>query len=66
MQAHILSLRTPSTTGVGSKVSTFCSESSHDAYQIKDNGAQCIIQAHILPLHTPSTLSVGSKGQKYF
>ena len=32
MQAHILSLDTFSTTGVGSKVKTFFSESSHVAH----------------------------------
>ena len=35
MQAHILSLHAPSTTGVGSNVKIFFSESSHIAYQIK-------------------------------
>ena len=40
MQAHILSLHTPSAPGVGSKdKNTFFSQSSHDAYQIKGNGA---------------------------
>ena len=39
MQAHILSLHTPSTPGMWSKVKTFFSESSHVAYQIKGNGA---------------------------
>ena len=39
IQAHILSLHTPSTPGVGSKVKTLFSESSHVAYQINWNGA---------------------------
>ena len=39
MQAHILSLHTPSTLGVGQMVKTFFSESSHAAYQINGNGA---------------------------
>ena len=39
MQAHILSLHTLSTAGVGSKVKTFFSESSHVAHQINENGA---------------------------
>ena len=51
----ILSLLTPSTPGVGSKVKTFFAESSHGASQIKGNGAQSIMQAHILYLHTRST-----------
>ena len=33
MKAHILSLHTPSTPGMGSKVITFFSERSHVAYQ---------------------------------
>ena len=44
MQAHILSLRAPSTPGVGSK--HFFSESNHVAYQINWNGAY--MQTHIL------------------
>ena len=39
MQAHILSLHTPSAPGAGSKVKTFFSEYSDVAYQIKGNGA---------------------------
>ena len=40
MQAHILSLHTPSAPGGDQKVKTlFFSESSHVAYQIKRNGA---------------------------
>ena len=40
MQAHILSLHTPSTPGVGSKVKTFFfGEYSHVAYQINGYGA---------------------------
>ena len=39
MQAHILSLHTPSTPGVGSMVKTFFSECSPVAYKIKGNGA---------------------------
>ena len=35
MQAHFLSLHTPSTPVLGSKVKTFFSESSHVAYQIR-------------------------------
>ena len=38
MQAHILSLHTQSTPGVGSKVKLFF-ESTHVAYQINWNGA---------------------------
>ena len=57
-----LPIDTPSIPGVGSKVKTFFSESSHVAYQIKENGA-CIqhMLEHILSLHTPSTIGVGSK-----
>ena len=40
MKAHIVSLYTHQTPGVGSKVETFfSSESSHVAYQIKGNRA---------------------------
>ena len=40
MQAHILSLRTSSTPGVGSKgQNSFFTKSSHVAYQIKGNGS---------------------------
>ena len=66
MQAHILYLHTLSTTGVGSKVKTFFSESSHVAYQIDENGAQGTMQAHILSLHIPSTPWVDSTGQNPF
>ena len=39
MVANILSIDTPSGPGLGQKVKAFFSESSHDAYQIKGNGA---------------------------
>ena len=39
IQAHILSLHTPSAPGVRSKGQTFLSEISHVAYQTKWNGA---------------------------
>ena len=65
MQAHILSLHTPLTHGVGSKVKTFfLSERSHIAYQIKGNGAYSTMQAHILSLHTPSTCGLYLKLSK--
>ena len=59
-----LPIDTPSIPGVGSKVKTFFSESSHVAYQIKENGA-CIqhMLEHILSLHTPRPLGLG---QNYF
>ena len=37
MQAHILSLHTPSTSGWGQRSKHLFSESSHVAYQIKGN-----------------------------
>ena len=61
MQTHILSLHTPSTPVVGSKVKPFFfPESCHVAYQINGNGAQSM-QADTLSLHTPLTPWVGSK-----
>ena len=44
MQANSFPFHTPSTTGIGSKVKTFFSESGHDAYQIKWYEADLFIQ----------------------
>ena len=52
--------------GVGVKVKTFFSESSHVAYQINEDGAQSTMQAHILSLQTPSIPGVGSKVKIFF
>ena len=49
-QAHILSLHTTSTQGMGSKGQIFFSESSHVAYQIKESGAYSTMQTHPRPL----------------
>ena len=63
MQAHSLSLHTPSNPVVGSKVKTFFSESSHDAYQIrrewsiKHHASTYSVLTHIPPM------GVESKGQ---
>ena len=64
MVANILPTDKPSTQGVGPKGQTiYFSESSHDAYQIKDDDAGSNMVANILPTDTPSTQGVGSKGQ---
>ena len=55
MQAHSLSLQTPSPPWVGSKGQNIFTESSHGAYQVKGNGTQSTIQAYILSLQTPLT-----------
>ena len=54
MQAHIPSLHTPSTHGVGSKVFS-SSESSHVAYPIKAKGSIDQHRSKTLTLHTPLT-----------
>ena len=54
----------PLTQGVGSKgQTTYFSENSHVAYQIKADEAGSNMVANILPTDTPSSLGVGSKGQ---
>ena len=64
MVANILPTDIPSTQGEGSKGQTiYFFESSHDAYQIKDDDAGSNMVANILPTDTPSTQGVGSKGQ---
>ena len=66
MQAHILSLHTPSTPGVGSEVETFFfSESSHVAYQIR---RELSIEYHtstFCPYTLPRPLGWGQRS-KYF
>ena len=42
---------------------TYFSESSHVAYQIKADEAGSSMVANILPTDTPSTQGVGSNGQ---
>ena len=49
----------PRPLGVGLKVKTFLSESSHVAYQIRREWS--VEQRHMLSLHTLSTPGVGSK-----
>ena len=67
MVANILPTNTPMTQGMGSKGQTiYFSESSHVAYQIKDNSAQSTMKANMLSLHTPATPGVGSKGHFVF
>ena len=62
MQAHILSLHTHSTPGVGSKVKSFF-ESSHVAYQNKGKEVLTNTEAKLFVLtHTPD-LRVRLKGQ---
>ena len=64
MVANILPTDALSTQGVGSKgQTTYFSESSHVAYQIKADDAGSNMIANILPTDTPSTQGVGSKGQ---
>ena len=64
MVANILPSDTPLTQGVGSKgQSTYFSESSHVAYQIKVDEAGSNMVANIFHTDTPSTHGVGSKGQ---
>ena len=55
MQAHSLSLQTPSPPWVGSKGQNIFTESSHGAYQVKGKGTQSTMQAYILSLQTPLT-----------
>ena len=53
--------------GWGQKVKLYIFiESSHVAYQIKDNWAQSTIKANVLSLHTPAIPGVGSKGHFVF
>ena len=64
MKANMLSLHTPTTPGVGSKVILFFfSKSGHVAYQIKVEKVKTYMQGNILNLHTPLTSGVGFKGQ---
>ena len=56
----------PLPIGLGQKVKTFFSESTHAANQIKGNGALKTMHAHILSLYTLSVPGVGSKGQNMF
>ena len=46
------------------KVKTFFPESSHVAYQIKENGAYSTMQAHSMSLHTPSAPGWGQNSKK--
>ena len=63
MQARSLSLHIPSTPVVGSKVKTFFSESSHDAYQIRREWSiKHHTSTYSVLTHIPS-MGVGSKGQ---
>ena len=57
--SEYLPVDTPSIPGLGSKVKTFYSESSHVAYKIKGN--PCTMLVHILSSHARSTIGVGSK-----
>ena len=62
MVPNILPTDTFSTKGVGSKGQTISfSESSHVAYQIKENLAQSTMKANMLSLHTPTTAGSGQK-----
>ena len=64
MVANILPTDTPLTQGVGLKgQTTYFSESSPVAYQIKADEAGSNMVANVLPTDTPSTRGVGSKGQ---
>ena len=63
MIANILPTDTSSTQGVVSKGQAISfSESSHVAYEIKENWAQSTMKANMLSLHTPSTPGVGPRG----
>ena len=64
MQAHILSLHTPSAPVLGPKGQNVIYESSHVAYLIKGNGAKNTIQAHILSLQIPLPYGSGLKVKK--
>ena len=63
MQAHILSLHTPSTSGVGSKVKIIFFRNVVMLHiKLEKNGAYSTMQVHILSLHT-FLISGGGGGQ---
>ena len=59
MQAHMLSLHTPSTPGVRSKGQLLFIENSHVTYHIKGNGIKSAMQHIFFPYTHPRPLGWG-------